>query len=100
MNDKPIVYTISEKNVPLRYVTPASQKTTLTVDATVKKTFKNELKKGGIKINKQADDGVTGGRTFEVSGNGKTYTAKTDKNGIAEFSGLPVYDSEDKPISR
>ena len=98
VNDKPIVYTISEKNVPLRYVTPASQKTTLTVDATVEKTFKNELKKGGIKINKQADDGQNGGRTFTVSGNGKTYTAKTDKNGIAEFSELPVYDSDDKAI--
>lgn len=99
VNDKPIVYTISEKNVPLRYVTPASQKTTLTVDATVEKTFKNELKKGGIKINKQSDDGQNGGRTFTVTGNGQSYSAKTDKNGIAEFSGLPVYDSEDKAIT-
>ena len=98
VNDKPIVYTISEKNVPLRYVTPASQKTTLTVDATVEKTFKNEMKKGGIKINKQADDGVTGGRTFTVTGNGQSYSAKTDKNGIAEFSELPVYDKNDKAI--
>ena len=98
VNDKPIVYTISEKNVPLRYVTPASQKTTLTVDATVEKTFKNDLKKGGIKINKQSDDGVTSGRTFTVTGNGQSYSAKTDKNGIAEFSELPVYDKDDKAI--
>ena len=84
-NDKPIEYTISEKNVPLRYVTPADQKTTLTVDATVEKTFNNKLKKGNIKINKQSDDGYNGDRTFEVSGNGKTYTAKTDSNGIALF---------------
>ena len=98
VNDKPIEYTISEKNVPLRYVTPAAQKTTLSVDATVSKTFDNKLKKGGIKINKQSDDGQNGDRTFTVSGNGKTYTAKTDKNGIAEFSGLPVYDSNDKAI--
>ena len=96
--NKPIEYTISEKNVPLRYVVPADQKTTLSVDATVTKTFKNDLKKGGIKINKQSDDGQNGGRTFTVTGNGKTYTAKTDKNGIAEFSELPVYDSEDKAI--
>ncbi|SDB40730.1 Cna protein B-type domain-containing protein [Ruminococcaceae bacterium FB2012] len=98
VNDKPIEYTISEKNVPLRYVTPADQKTTLSVDATVTKTFKNDLKKGGIKINKQSDDGQNGGRTFTVSGNGQTYTAKTDKNGIAEFSELPVYDKDDKAI--
>ena len=98
VNNKPIEYTISEKNVPLRYVTPADQKTTLSVDATVEKTFKNDLKKGGIKINKQSEDGQNGGRTFTVTGNGQTYTAKTDKNGIAEFSELPVYDSEDKAI--
>lgn len=98
VNNKPIEYTISEKNVPLRYVTPADQKTTLSVDATVTKTFKNDLKKGGILINKQAEDGQVGDRTFEVSGNGKSYTAVTNKKGIAEFSELPVYDSEDKAI--
>ena len=98
-NDKPIEYTITEKNVPIRYVTPASQKTTLTVDETVEKTFKNDLKKGNIKINKQAEDGQKGDRTFTVTGNGKTYTAKTDKNGIALFEKLPVYDSEDKAIT-
>lgn len=99
VNDKPIEYTISEKNVPLRYVVPADQTTTLIADATTEKTFKNESKKGTILINKQAEDGEIGDRTFEVSGNGKTYTAVTNKKGVAEFKELPVYDVNDNPIT-
>ncbi len=99
VNDNAITYTISEKNVPVRYATPADQKTTLTVDATVSKTFENKVKKGNILVNKQADDGQIGGRTFAVTGNGKTYTAKTNVKGIAEFKDLPVYDVNDKAIT-
>ena len=40
-NNQKIVYTISEKNVPVKYVVPASQTVTLTADATTTKTFKN-----------------------------------------------------------
>ena len=43
--NKKITYTISEKNVPVKYVVPANQKVTLTADATTDKTFKNVLKK-------------------------------------------------------
>ena len=99
VNNKPITYTISEKNVPIHYVTPADQKTTLTVNKTVSKTFENKVKKGNILVNKQAKDGMIGNRTFTVTGNGKTYTAVTNSKGIAEFKDLPVYDSNDKPIT-
>lgn len=44
-NNKKIVYTISEKNVPIKYVVPADKTATLTADATTTVTFKNELKK-------------------------------------------------------
>ena len=44
-NNEKIVYTISEKNVPIKYVVPADQTATLTVDATTTKTFQNVLKK-------------------------------------------------------
>ena len=44
-DNKKIAYTISEKNVPVKYVVPADQTATLTADATVSKTFKNALKK-------------------------------------------------------
>ncbi|MFR5497215.1 MAG: collagen binding domain-containing protein, partial [Ruminococcus bicirculans (ex Wegman et al. 2014)] len=51
-NEK-IVYTISEKNVPVRYVVPADQTATLTADATTTKTFKNILKKFTVEVTKQ-----------------------------------------------
>ena len=44
-DNKKIAYTISEKNVPVKYVVTADQTATLTADATVSKTFKNALKK-------------------------------------------------------
>ena len=97
-NNNKITYTISEKNVDIRYVTPADQTATLTADATTTKTFKNELKKGSIKINKQSEDGENGGREFEISGNGKTYTIKTDSDGVAILSDIPVYDSNNDKI--
>ena len=98
-NNKKITYTISEKNVDIRYVTPADQTATLTADATTTKTFKNELKKGAIKINKQSEDGENGSREFTVTGNGKTYTVKTGDDGIAILSDIPVYDSNNEKIT-
>ena len=98
-NNNKITYTISEKNVDIRYVIPADQTATLTADATTTKTFKNELKKGSIKINKQSEDGENGGREFTVTGNGKTYTVKTGDDGIAILSDNPVYDSNNEKIT-
>ncbi len=44
-SNEPIVYTISENDVPVRYVVPAEQSTTLEADETVEVTFENKLKK-------------------------------------------------------
>ena len=52
-NNEKIVYTISEKNVPIKYVIPADQTATLTTDATTTKTFKNILKKFTVEVIKQ-----------------------------------------------
>ena len=93
-----IKYTISEKNVPIKYVVPADQTVTLTADATTDVTFENKLKKGSIKINKQSDDGDNGNRTFVVTGNGKSYTIKTSSSGIAQLDDIPVYDSSNNKI--
>lgn len=98
-NNNKITYTVSEKNVDIRYVTPADQTATLTADATTTKTFKNELKKGSIKINKQSEDNQNGGREFTVTGNGKTYSIKTGSDGIAILSDIPVYDSNNEKIT-
>lgn len=98
-NNNKITYTISEKNVDIRYVTPADQTATLTADATTAKTFKNELKKGTIKVNKQSEDGENGDREFTITGNGKTYSIKTGFDGIAILSDIPVYDSNNQKIT-
>lgn len=52
-SNQKITYTISEKNVPVKYVVPADQTATLTADATVSKTFKNTLKKFTVEVTKQ-----------------------------------------------
>lgn len=58
-NNEKITYTISEKNVPVRYVVPADQTATLTSDATTTKTFKNILKKFTLEVTKQDAEMVT-----------------------------------------
>ena len=88
-NNEKIVYTISEKNVPVRYVVPADQTATLMADATVSKTFKNILKKFTVEVTKQDSettsaqgDGTLAGAVYGLYKDGEladTYT--TDENG-------------------
>ena len=88
-NNEKIVYTISEKNVPVRYVVPAEQTATLTADATTTKTFKNILKKFTVEVTKQDSettsaqgDGTLAGAVYGLYKDGEladTYT--TDENG-------------------
>ena len=88
-NNEKIVYTISEKNVPIRYVVPAEQTTTLTADATTTKTFKNILKKFTVELTKQDSktasaqgNGTLAGAVYGLYKDGElvdTYT--TDENG-------------------
>ena len=88
-NNEKIVYTISEKNVPVRYVVPADQTATLMADATVSKTFKNILKKFTVEVTKQDSEtaseqgnGTLAGAVYGIYRDGTlvdTYT--TDENG-------------------
>ena len=99
---KPVTYTVSEINVDTRYVVPKAQNVTLTngnADLTVAVDFENGLNKGNIKINKQSEDNQNGDRTFTVTGDGQTYTMTTANDGTAIFAGIPVYDSNNKPIT-
>ncbi|WP_419080616.1 SpaA isopeptide-forming pilin-related protein [Ruminococcus sp.] len=52
-NNQKTVYTISEKNVPIKYVVPASQTVTLTADETTSVTFENVLKKFTLEVTKK-----------------------------------------------
>ena len=58
-NNEKITYTISEKNVPVKYIVPADQTATLTADATTTKTFKNILKKFTVEVTKQDAETVS-----------------------------------------
>ena len=88
-NNEKITYTISEKNVPIRYVVPAEQTATLTADATTTKTFKNILKKFAVEVTKQDSetssaqgDGTLSGAVYGIYRDGTlvdTYT--TDGSG-------------------
>ena len=88
-NNEKITYTISEKNVPVRYVVPAEQTATLTADATTTKTFKNILKKFTVEVTKQDSEtaseqgnGTLAGAVYGLYKDGEladTYT--TDENG-------------------
>ena len=88
-NNEKIVYTISEKNVPVRYVVPADQTATLTADATTTKTFKNILKKFTVEVTKQDSEttseqgnGTLAGAVYGLYKEGElvdTYT--TDESG-------------------
>ena len=70
-NNEKIVYTISEKNVPIKYVVPADQTATLTVDATTTKTFQNVLKKFTAEVVKK--DAETGSAQGDATLAGAVY---------------------------
>lgn len=91
-------YTVTEK-VPVRYESQQSKKVTVQAGKTASVSFSNTLKTGAIKINKQSEDGEVGNRTFEIKGNGKTYTINTNNDGIAMLSDIPVYDKDNKKIT-
>ncbi len=91
-------YTVTEV-VPVRYESQQTKKVKVQAGKTASVSFSNTLKTGAIKINKQSEDGENGNRTFEIKGNGKTYTVNTDSNGAAVISDIPVYDKDNKKIT-
>ncbi len=87
--NEPIVYTISENDVPVRYVVPAEQSTTLEADETVDVTFENKLKKFTAEITKkdseavsaQGDASLAGAVYGLYCGDERVATYTTDENG-------------------
>lgn len=92
-------YTISEEDI-VRYVKQATQNATVTDGGTAKVYFNNELKKGNIKIQKNCEDNLKSGLTFNVTGSdGSSYNTTTNSNGIAEINNIPVYDVNNNKIT-
>ncbi len=91
-------YQIYEGEI-LRYEKQAVKSVTVTDGNTANVSFKNELKKGDIKIQKNSEDKIVKDFTFKVTGSdGSSYTAKTNADGIATITDVPVYDSNNKKI--
>ncbi len=91
-------YQVYEGDI-LRYVKQATKTVTVTDGNTANVSFKNELKKGNIKIQKNSEDKIVKDFTFKVTGSdGSTYTAKTNASGIATITGIPVYDKNNNII--
>ncbi len=88
-SNNPIVYTVSENDVPVRYVVPAEQSTTLEADETVEVAFENKLKKFTAEVVKRDSENgdsqgnaTLAGAVYGLYNNGErvaTYT--TDENG-------------------
>ena len=83
-NNKPITYTISEKDVPIRYVVPANQPATLTADATVDVKFENKLKKFTAEITKKDSENITAQGDATLAG--ATYGLYHDGNRVATYT--------------
>jgi len=58
-SNDPIVYTVSENDVPVKYVVPAEQTVTLESDETVEITFENKLKKFTAEVTKKDSETAT-----------------------------------------
>ena len=96
-NDNKIVYTVSEKDVPIRYVVPADDEVTLTADATTDVTFENKLKKFTAEVTKTdaerteaQGDATLAGAVYGLYQDGElvdTYT--TDANGYFKTAEYP-----------
>lgn len=98
-------YTITENNVPARYIAPAAKTVTVIDGTNSPVTFNNTLKKGTIKITKVSGDNITSkvsGAVFEVldsQGNRVGDTITTNSSGIAQKTNLPYGDYTVREIS-
>ncbi len=93
-----IVYTVKEISIPGRYVVPASQTFSLSENATTTVNFRNNLKKGNLRLIKTSEDGIVSGFTFEITGGGQTYIKTTNAAGQIDVSDMIVFDRNNNLI--
>lgn len=82
--NEPIVYTISENDVPVRYVVPAEQSTMLEVDETVEVTFENKLKKFTAEVTKEDSENVSAQGNATLAG--AVYGLYCDGERVASYT--------------
>ena len=71
---------MTEKVDP-RYESQAPKTVKVEADKTTTVSFKNTLRKGGLKIIKTSEDGIVADIEFTITGKNYSRTAKSDKNG-------------------
>ena len=93
-NLRPGVYTVTEAEYD-KYVPQETRRVTVVSGQVSTVTFNNVLKRGGLKVTKTAEDGLTEGLTFHLYGTSLAGIAVneyavTDKNGVAEFKDVLI----------
>ena len=95
-----VKYTLTEMNVPEKYVPPTPLSVEVKHNETTKVTVENKLKYGSVRIKKTSEDGNIQGIKFQYSGTalcGKSYNGylQTSKDGYCYMSNFPI--SGDQP---
>ena len=93
-NIRPGVYTVTEAEYD-KYVPQETRRVTVVSGQVSTVTFNNVLKRGGLKVTKTAEDGLTEGMKFRLYGTSLAGIAVdeyavTDKNGVAEFKDVLI----------
>ena len=93
-NLRPGVYTVTEAEYD-KYVPQETRRVTVVSGQVSTVTFNNVLKRGGLKVTKTAEDGLTEGMKFRLYGTSLSGIevnefALTDENGIAEFKDVLI----------
>lgn len=83
-------YTLEETGTAAKYVAPARRNVTIKWNEVVNASFHNELKRGGVKVIKSAEDNFVEGHRFHLYGTSFAETTVdmyvvTNDSGIAEF---------------
>ena len=88
-------YTVSEVDVPVRYIVPEDQNITLSTAGPATLTFVNETS-GKVTVKKVSSDGIISGISFSLKGT-STFTGEeiirstvTNNDGVAVFENLPA----------
>ena len=93
-NLRPGVYTVTEAEYD-KYIPQEVRRVTVVSGQVSTVTFNNVLKRGGLKVTKTAEDGLTEGMKFRLYGTSLAGIAVdeyavTDKNGVAEFKDVLI----------